>query len=288
MKDIKELLKHLNLEKIEENLFRGQSASIGSSRVFGGQVLAQALSAAILTVPEERVIHSLHAYFVLAGDINYPIVYEVDLIRDGGSFTTRSIKAIQKGRPIFNMSASFHIREEGYSHQIDMPQVPPPEELANEEEIAKTYRDKWPESFKKFHTIDRPIEFRPVEPYDPLNPGKRSPYRQVWFKTKGKMPKDQTTHQRVLAYASDYQLLGTAIFPHGDVINFSNIQMASLDHAMWFHRAFRVDEWLLYDLDSPSTSSARGLCRGNIFTKDGKLVASVVQEGLIRPWNKSK
>ena len=286
MKDITDLLKHLNLEKIEENLYRGQSASIGSPRVFGGQVLAQALSAAILTVPTERVIHSLHAYFVLPGDINYPIVYEVDRIRDGGSFTTRSIKAIQNGRPIFNMSASFQIMESGHSHQIEMPQVPPPEELANEMEIAQTYKHKWSKSFIKFFTMDRPIEFRPVEPFDPLQAGKRSPFQQVWFKTKGKMPKDLATHQRVLAYTSDYQLLNTALLPHGGQANFTNLMIASLDHAMWFHREFNIDDWLLYSLDSPSTSNARGLCRGNVFTRDGKLVASVAQEGLIRPRKK--
>ncbi len=284
MKEVSELLNLLNLEQIEDNLFRGQSTSIGSPRVFGGQVLAQALHSAIRTVPEERVAHSLHAYFILPGDIQKPIVYEVEHTRDGGSFTTRRIKAIQKGRPIFNMSASFQLRQEGYSHQISMPQVPQPEELASREELIAQYGDEWPEGFKKFYNIERPIDFRPVEQFNPLHPGKRHPLKQVWMKSKGEMPDDFGAHLCVLAYASDYNLLGTAILPHGDVANFANVQMASLDHAMWFHRDFRMDEWLLYSLDSPSTSNARGLCRGSIFTREGTLIASVVQEGLIRPY----
>ncbi|GAB4395395.1 MAG: acyl-CoA thioesterase II [Microscillaceae bacterium] len=284
MNDVSELINLLNLEQIEDNLFRGQSSSIGSPRVFGGQVLAQALQAAIRTVPPDRTAHSLHAYFILPGKLDRPIIYEVEHTRDGGSFTTRRIKAIQNGRPIFNMSASFQLDQEGYEHQIAMPNVPQPDHLPSREEISEKNQEGWPEHFKNFYNIARPIDFRPVEYFDPINPGKRPPHRQVWMKSKGEMPDAFGLHLCVLAYASDYNLLGTAILPHGDVANFANVQMASLDHAMWFHRRFRMDEWLLYDLDSPSTSNARGLCRGNIFTQSGHLVASVVQEGLIRPF----
>lgn len=283
MDNVDALIEHLNLERIEDNLFRGQSSSIGSGRVFGGQVLAQALNAAIHTVPQDRVVHSLHAYFILPGDINYPIVYDVEILRDGGSFTTRRVKAIQKGRPIFNFSASFQIQEEGYDHQLEMPDVPAPEELATREEISKAYEDKWPPGFKAFYNITKPIEFRPVDPFNPVNPGKRQAFHQIWMRSKGNMPDDPRMHQCVLAYASDYNLLSTAILPHGNETSFIKLKMASLDHAMWFHRDFRVDEWLLYSLDSPSASNARGLCRGSIFNRKGTLVASVCQEGLIRP-----
>ncbi|MEO1652354.1 MAG: acyl-CoA thioesterase II [Bacteroidota bacterium] len=283
MDNVDALIEHLNLERIEDNLFRGQSSSIGSGRVFGGQVLAQALNAAIHTVPSDRIVHSLHAYFILPGDINYPIVYDVEILRDGGSFTTRRVKAIQKGRPIFNFLASFQVQEEGFDHQLDMPDVPVPEELATREEISKAYEDKWPPSFKSFYNIKKPIEFRPVDPFNPVNPGKRRPLHQIWMKSKGIMPDSPQLHQCVLAYASDYNLLSTAILPHGDQTSFVKLQMASLDHAMWFHRDFRIDEWLLYSLDSPSGSNSRGLCRGSIFDRKGMLVASVCQEGLIRP-----
>ncbi|MEO0339824.1 MAG: acyl-CoA thioesterase II [Bacteroidota bacterium] len=285
MKDVKELLKLLQLERIEENIFRGESSDIGSKRVFGGQVLAQALHAAMQTIPNDRVLHSLHSYFILPGDLAIPIIFEVERVRDGGSFSNRRVKAIQKGRPIFFMAASFQIQEDGFDHQISMPNVTPPEQLVSWQELVARYGDQLPENMKKFLNLDRPIEFKPVELINPALPGKGRPYRHVWFRSKGSMPDDLKLHQSVLAYTSDYNLLTTALLPHGNAAGFKNLQMASLDHAMWFHRTFRVDDWLLYAIDSPSASHARGFTRGNIFTKDGKLIASVVQEGLVRMRN---
>jgi acyl-CoA thioesterase-2 len=283
MKKVEELLELLQLEQIEVNLFRGASKSIGSPRVFGGQVLAQALSAAIQTVPDDRFVHSLHAYFILPGDVNHPIIFEVDRIRDGGSFTTRRIKAIQHGRAIFNMSASFQLEQFGYDHQIDMPEVPGPDKLDNWEGLARVYSEQLPPNFKRFLELDRPLEFKPVERYPPNDPVLHEPFKHVWMRSRGQMPPEKKWHQVVLAYASDYNLLTTSLLPHGQKIDYGNVQLASLDHAMWFHRDFSMEEWLLYVIDSPSASNARGFTRGNIFTQDGKLVASVMQEGLIRP-----
>jgi len=282
MKSVEELLHLLDLEILEENLFRGESKTVGSKTVFGGQVLAQSLIAGLRTVPEERVLHSLHSYFILPGDLERPIVFQVEPIRDGGSFTTRRVKAIQKGQVIFLMSASFQIREEGLDHQMDMPKVPMPEDLPNLEDLAAQYKDLLPESVRRFLNLERPIEFKPVEMFNPAIPVKQEPYRHIWMRGKGAMPADFRLHQAVLAYTSDYNLLTTAIQPHADVTSFSQLKMASLDHAMWFHRDFRMDDWLLYAIESPSASNARGFTRGNIFSTDGKLIASVVQEGLIR------
>lgn len=273
----------LQLEQIEVNLFRGESKSLGSQRVFGGQVLAQALSAAVQTVPEDRYVHSFHAYFVLPGDVTIPIIFEVDRIRDGGSFTTRSVKAIQRGKAIFNMSASFQLEQQGFDHQIDMPQVPPPEELANWEGLAREYGDDLPSNLRRFLELDRPLEFKPVERHNPIQPEAHPPFKHVWMRSRGTIPDEKKWHQVVLAYASDYNLLTTALLPHGHQYDMRNVQLASLDHGMWFHRDFRMDDWLLYVIDSPSASNARGFTRGNIFTREGKLVASVVQEGLVRP-----
>jgi len=286
MKDVSELLDLLELERIETNLFRGQSHSVGSPIVFGGQVLAQALQAAIHTTPADRWVHSLHAYFILAGDIDMPIVFQVDAIRDGGSFSTRRVKAIQNGEAIFLMSASFQLQQEGFDHHINMPNVSPPEQLVSWDELREKFGDILPANIKRFLDIPRPIEFRPVEIQNPALPGKSQPYRHIWMKAKGDMPADKRSNQCVLAYASDYNLLTTALLPHGNEASFGNVKMASLDHAMWFHRDFRMDDWLLYAIDSPSASNARGFTRGNIFTREGKLVASVVQEGLIRPKKK--
>ena len=283
MKTIDELLGLLNLEAIEENIFRGQSRSVGSQRVFGGQVLAQALQSAIHTVPEDRFVHSLHAYFILPGDIELPIVFEVDRIRDGGSFTTRRVKAIQKGQAIFNMSASFQKKEEGFDHQISMPNVTPPDGLMSWDQLVEEFSGQLPKNIRRFLEIDHPIEFRPVERVHPMLAGKRQPQRHVWMRTKGAMPDEPTAHQAVLAYASDYNLLTTALLPHGDQVAGGNIQLASLDHGMWFHRDFRMDNWLLYAIDSPSASGARGFTRGSVFDQEGRLVASAVQEGLMRP-----
>lgn len=283
MKDVSELLAQTKLEQIEVNIFRGESHDMGSPNIFGGQILAQALDAAMHTVPADRIAHSFHGYFILPGDLTKPIVFEVERIRDGGSFTTRRIVAIQNGKAIFNSSASFQLRQEGLEHQIDIPEnVTKPDELIGDRELGEQYAEYLPKSFKKYLEIPRPIEFRPVEIFDYFKPESLSPFRNVWIKARGKMGDDINEHQKVLAYASDYNLLTTAIRPHQHEVTIPKLQLASLDHAMWFHREFRADEWLLYALDSPSASNARGFTRGNFFTQDGKLVASVVQEGLMR------
>ncbi|THH39968.1 acyl-CoA thioesterase II [Neolewinella litorea] len=282
MKQITELLSLLNLERLEVNLFRGESRTVGSARVFGGQVLAQSLAAAVQTVPEDRYVHSLHGYFVLPGDLDIPIVFEVDRIRDGGSFTTRAVKAIQNGQAIFHLTASFQLDQQGFDHQIPMPDVLPAEELVSYEGMAKQFGDQLPGNIRKMLSIERPLEFRPVEFHNPFDREKYAPTRNVWLRTRGTMPDDRRLQALVLAYASDYNLLTTALLPHGRATDYRNLQMASLDHAMWFHRPFRADEWLLYSMDSPSASGARGFTRGNIFDAAGHLVASVVQEGLLR------
>ncbi len=279
MKDVQTLLKVIELEQIEENIFRGESHSIGSKRVFGGQVLSQALDAAIRTVPEERQAHSMHGYFILPGDVTKPIVFNVDRIRDGGSFTTRRVVAIQNGRAIFNMSASFQLVQAGLDHQIERPDVTPPEELANDQQLLEQCQDELPEIYRRI-LGQRPIEFRPVDPMVFLKPQEGKPFRHVWLKAKGQLSDSGSVHRRLLAYASDYNLLTTALGPHA--VSMAEMQMASLDHALWFHRDFRIDDWLLYSLDSPSASNSRGFTRGNLFNREGVLVASVVQEGLIR------
>lgn len=278
-----ELLDLMDLEPLEVNIYRGLNRDIGSGRVFGGQVLAQALVAAQRTVEEERAAHSLHGYFILPGDLETPIVYFVDRLRDGGSFTTRRVTAIQNGRAIFNLSASFHRTEEGYDHQAEMPDVPPPEELVDELQLLRAGADRIPERLREVYTQDRPIVFRPVDRVDPFRPEVRPPVRHVWLRADGPMPDDLLQHQALLAYASDYGLLGTALLPHGASFHLPQVQAASLDHAIWFHRPFRSDEWLLYASDSPSNHGARGFTRGSIYTREGVLVASVAQEGLLRP-----
>jgi acyl-CoA thioesterase II len=275
------LLRLLDLENIEMNLFRGNSRDIGGKSVFGGQVLAQALVAAQRTV-EDRVAHSLHGYFLRPGDKEAAIVFDVDRIRDGKSFTTRRVVAIQHGRPIFNMAASFQVIEEGNEHQSKMPDVPPPEDIMPELEMRRLVADKIPEKFRDVFLQEQPIEFRPIDPVNPFMPDKRPPYRAIWFRADGKLPDDLATHQAILAYASDYGLLSASMLPHGLTFMQRNVQVASLDHALWFHRPFRADEWLLYSIDSDSASNARGFNRGSIFTRDGVLVASAVQEGLVR------
>jgi acyl-CoA thioesterase-2 len=283
MKDnlLKDLLDHLTLEPLGNDRFRGESRSVGGKSVFGGQVLGQALLAADATV-ECRRAHSLHAYFLLAGDPQAPIVYEVERIRDGRSFATRRVVAVQHGRAIFNMAVSFQVDEEGLDHHAAMPDVPGPEGLPSGSELYRQIADQLPENRRDALTAERPIELRPVRPRDLLNPERRPPQRQVWLRTVGALPDDPALHQAMLAYASDFTLLGTALYPHG--LSFFNpeVQALSLDHAMWFHRPFRMDDWLLYAMDSPSASAGRGLGRGSIFTRDGRLVASVAQEGLIR------
>lgn len=289
MKEVSELLEQTQLEQIELNIFRGRSHDMGSPNIFGGQILAQALDAAMQTVTEDRLAHSFHGYFILPGDFTKPVIFEVERIRDGGSFSTRRIVAIQNGRAIFNSSASFQLKQEGLEHQIEMPaDVTPPEKLVDDRVIGEQYAEFLPKSIQKYLKIPRPIEFRPVEIFDYFKPESLPPFRNVWIRARGKMGDNLNEHKKVLAYASDYNLLSTSILPHQHEVNIPQLQMASLDHAMWFHRDFRADEWLLYAIDSPSSSNARGFTRGNFFTTDGKLVASVVQEGLIRKRRKKK
>ena len=280
-----DLLKVLTLERIEMDLFRGESRDIGSPQVFGGQVLGQALVAASGTI-EGRRVHSLHAYFLRRGDFNLPIVYEVDRARDGASFSTRRVVAIQNGAQIFNMSASFQSVEGGLEHQMTPPQVPPPEALVDLQTHIQDSIAHVPERVQRVLGRARPFEFRPVVLPDYRNPKKLEPQRNVWFRAVGELPDDQSLHRCLLAYVSDYALLETALMPHGITSMSPQILMASLDHAMWFHRDVRLDDWLLYSTDSPSASGARGFARGSVFTRDGVLVASTAQEGLMRVVNR--
>jgi acyl-CoA thioesterase II len=276
-----ELLELLRLERIEKNLFRGKSRDIGSPRVFGGQVLGQALVAAAQTV-DDRPAHSLHAYFLRAGDVAAPIVYHVDRSRDGGSFTSRRVVAIQHGEQIFHMAASFQAPEEGLEHQSAMPPVPPPESLRAARDMDEALLARAPEKLRRFLAHTAPFDIRPVEPIDPLNPPKRAPHQHLWIRTVGRLPDDDTLHRCLLAYLSDYHFVTTAMLPHGIHYLQGNVQIASLDHAMWFHRPIRVDEWLLLAYESPSAAGGRGFARGSIYARDGRLVASSAQEGLIR------
>ncbi len=282
---VNELVELLSLERLEDNLFRGQSRDIGTKYVFGGQVLGQALSAAQATMDsdgEARGAHSLHAYFLRAGDIEHPIVYHVDRTRDGGSFSVRRVTAIQHGQVIFFCAASFQQDEDGGEHQLSMPEVPKPEDLEPAPALSPEQLAKLPTKVQRWLSRQGPFEFRHVYPRDELNPPKRPPYQQVWFRMTEKVGDAQELHRALLAYASDFHLLGTATFPHGISYYQPNVQMASLDHALWFHRAFRADDWLLYSIDSPSAQGSRGLARGQVFNRDGQLVASTAQEGLIR------
>jgi acyl-CoA thioesterase-2 len=276
------LLEVLDLERIEVNLFRGLSPQNGWQRVYGGQVLGQALVAAGRTVDEPRAAHSLHGYFLLAGDPAHPIIYEVERIRDGGSFTTRRVKAIQHGRAIFAMSVSFQKDEDGYEHATAMPDVPPPEELPSAAERVAELIDALPESMRNYWQRENPIELRPVDVTRYLSREPHPPAQNIWLKANGRLPDDTRLHQCVLAYASDFTLLDTALIAHGKLLFDPDIQLASLDHALWFHRPFRADDWVLYAQDSPNASGARGFCRGSFYTRDGRLIASTAQEGLIR------
>jgi acyl-CoA thioesterase-2 len=275
------LLQLLALEALEENLYRGQSQDLGWGAVFGGQVLGQALSAATRTVSPERLVHSLHAYFLRPGDVRRPIVYNVDRIRDGNSFTTRRVVAVQGGQAIFNLAASFQVDEPGFEHQDRMPAAPPPETLKTEREHAEEAGLAAPRGGRPW--IGRPFEMRPVEP--PLwgtAPPPQPPARMVWLRADGRVPDDPTLHRTLLAYASDHSFITTALRPHGVSFLTPGMQIASLDHVMWFHAAFRVDDWLLHVIESPAAHGGRALVRGRIFAKDGRLVASSAQEGLIR------
>jgi acyl-CoA thioesterase-2 len=278
-----ELVQLLGLERLEENLFRGQSQDLGWGTVFGGQVVGQALSAAAQTVPSDRLVHSLHAYFLRPGDVTRPIVYDVDRIRDGTSFTTRRVVAIQNGHPIFGLAASFHKEESGFDHAEPMPEAASPESLRTEQELLAPFIDRLPDYAKPRAVADRPIETRVVDPVsDPFHPEVRPARRAVWLRTTGPLPDDPALHAYLLAYASDFALLTTALLPHGATWLTGGLQLASIDHVMWFHRPFRMDDWLLYVMDSPTAHGARGLVRGLFYTRDGVLVASTSQEGLMR------
>ena len=282
-----DLITLLKLEQIEDNIFRGDSRDIGSAQVFGGQVLGQALSAAQRTV-EGRGAHSLHAYFLRRGDMKAPIVYEVDRARDGGSFSMRRVVAIQHGRPIFNLAASFQIAEQGLDHQAEMPDVPGPESLRDFSDVDTDLLKVLPQKMRRFLTDKRPFDFRPVEPINFLEPKKQAPLKHVWIRAVAALPDDQTLHKNLLAYVSDYELLGTSTLPHGLPFGRGRVIMASLDHALWFHRKVEIDRWLLYAMDSPNASAARGFARGQIFSQDGHLVASTAQEGLVRVVEKAR
>ncbi len=278
---IDELLSILDLEQLEHNLYRGLSPQVGWQRVFGGQVIGQALVAANRTV-EDRVAHSLQAYFLRAGDPTVPIIYEVDRIRDGKSFSTRRVVAIQHGAAIFSMSASFHKEERGLTHQIEMPDVPGPEDLPSEAELKEKLIDKLPERLRAYWLAVRSIEIRPVDLSRYLSREPQAPNQLVWIRATGPLGDTLATHQCVLAYASDFTLLDTALIAHGRFVFDSDLMLASLDHSVWFHQPFRADDWLLYAQDSPYSSAARAFCRGTVFTRDGRLVASTAQEGLVR------
>ena len=279
---LEKLLDLLFLEKIEEGLFRGQSEDLGLRQVFGGQVVGQAIYAAKQTVPIDRVVHSFHSYFLRPGDSSKPIIYDVETLRDGNSFSARRVSAIQNGKPIFYMTASFQSLEEGLEHQNTMPDVPPPEGLMSETDIARQFAHLIPEKVREKFIGNQPIEMRPVKFHNPLQGSIAEPNRYVWFKANGEMPDDFRVHQYLLGYASDFNFLPTALQPHGIGFLEPGVQIATIDHSMWFHRPFRLDEWLLYAVESTSASGARGFVRGQIYNREGILVASTVQEGVIR------
>ena len=285
MKDTRSLLVHLDVTPVGENEFEGNSLDIGSPSVYGGQVLAQSLNAAYKTVPSTRMAHSIHAYFFLAGDFNLPVRYRVEAIRDGRSFTTRSVKAFQSDRLIYEALISFQVREPvSYQHQISKPRLwRTPSLLFSTLNYYQFFKRFFPPKLKEWLAYDRPIEFKPVEIERFIFKRFRyKPRRHIWFRFLETMPVDQRQAQQMLLYASDYNLLFTSLDPHPEA-NMGNVQAASLDHAMWFHRDINIEDWLLYQLDSPRSSNARGFTRGNIFSRSGILVASAVQEGLIRP-----
>ncbi|MBX3579159.1 MAG: acyl-CoA thioesterase II [Rhizobiaceae bacterium] len=279
---MQEVLDILDLETIEHNLFRGRSPQTAWQRVFGGQVIGQALVAAQRTVEVGRFVHSLHCYFMRPGDIKVPIVYQVERLRDGGSFTTRRVTAIQNGEAIFSLEASFQVDEDGFTHQMSMPiKVPPPSELKTQRELLEA-AEGLPDAVRRFWGRERPMEIKPVTIDHYTTREKLPPVQRVWVRTTGPVPDDRATQAAVLAYLSDMTLLDTSTYPHGRTLFDPDIQAASLDHAMWFHRPHKLDGWLLYSQDSPSASGARGFTRGTIFAEDGTLVASVAQEGLVR------
>jgi acyl-CoA thioesterase-2 len=279
---LEELLQLLSLETVGDDVFLGQSQDLGWGRVYGGQVLGQALSAAERTVEPDRLVHSLHAYFLRPGDPRQPVEYLVERTREGRSFTTRRIRAEQGGRPIFFMAASFQIRETGLEHQDAMPEVPEPDSLVSSTDLILQHADRLPAAVVDWAMMDFPIEMRPVTISDPMNPVPSKPVQHVWMRAESELPDGPALHRYLLAYASDLMLLDTALLPHGTNYWQGGLQMASIDHSMWFHRDLKMDDWLLYAMDSPSAAGARGLVRGRFFDRNGALVASVAQEGLMR------
>jgi len=279
---LNELVAHLALERLEENLFRGPSRDIGTSRVYGGQVLGQAIKAAQYTVDEQRSIHSLHAYFLREGDHDSPIIYEVDRSRDGNSFSARRVVAIQHGRPIFTLAASFQLTEPGLEFGLGMPDVPGPGEVMSVSEYESKYLDTLPEKFQRLIRLSAPFDLKPVGLEASLRSEKFTPCRHFWVKTIDVLPDEPQLHRSILAYVSDYGLLTTSLIPHGLRFPDANLILASIDHGMWFHRPFRMDEWLLYSCEAISTSNARGLAKGHFYQRDGSLVATTIQEGLVR------
>ncbi|OEE90290.1 acyl-CoA thioesterase II [Enterovibrio norvegicus FF-162] len=276
------LLSLLNLEQLDEGLYRGQSEDLGLPQVYGGQVIGQALSAAKGTVASDRFVHSFHSYFLRPGDPEKPIIYDVENLRDGQSFSTRRVKAVQKGKPIFYLTASYHLHEPGLEHQFTMPNVAGPEGLMSEKELVASIAQHLPKHISDTFGGERPIEVRPVVVVNPLAPEKQEAKQYLWIRANGKMVDDLRIHQYLLGYASDWGFLVTAMQPHGVTLMTPGMKVATIDHAMWFHREFRMDEWLLFAIDSPSASGSRALVRGSIYNQKGQLVASAVQEGLLR------
>ncbi|MEC8525047.1 MAG: acyl-CoA thioesterase II [Pseudomonadota bacterium] len=277
------LVELLEPTEINENTFRGETQDLGFKALFGGQVMAQSLSSALKTLPEgDWHAHSFHVYFMLAGTVTDHLEFEVDRLRDGRSFCTRQVKAMQNGRAILTMICSFQQPEEGFEHQAPMPEVKGPDGIPSQVELARMFRDYFPEKVRDIYTADKPIEMRVLDPVNIFAPTKKDPVKFLWLKADGTLPQDTDLHAKLLAYASDFNLLPTSLHPHARSYGQKGMQMASLDHSVWFHRPFRMDEWLLYAIDSPNAGSGRGFCRGQVFNQKGELVASVAQEGLIR------
>lgn len=285
MTNVKELIGLIDLKKITPTQFEGRSTVVGSPHVFGGQVLAQAINAATRTITNNRVLHSMHSYFLEAGNLELPIVYNVSIIRDGGSFSVRRVTAEQKGLTIFILSASFQIQEEGYEHHIQMDSsIKQPEELMGWSDLLEQFGEFIPKKTKGFLEAPRPVEFKPVEVVNPFNKEDLPAFTNIWFKLKGEASNlDLATKQQILTYLSDYNILAAVMNRHASKAHWGNTQTASLDHSMWYFRDFDFDDWMLYAIESPNASGARGFAKGNIFTRDGKLIACVAQEGLLRP-----
>lgn len=287
MNQIEKLLQYFHLEKLEENLYRAQSLDIGTGRIFGGQVLSQALAAADRTV-EDRQAHSFHAYFLREGDVKKPVVFQVDRARDGRSFSNRRVVVIQHGRPILNLAASFQIAEEGYEHQVQAPDLPRPENLHEKPLLTNKQMQSLTPRMRRLMTTQGPFEFRFADEIDPFDLNANEPIRQIWFKARQKVPNNQSLHRQLLAFVSDFHLVATSTFPHPVSYLDPTLQIASLDHAMWFHHDINVNDWLLYDCYSPIASQGRGFAQGRVFTLDGKLVANTSQQGLIRQRKKAR